>query len=181
MREDSTYELTAIPAQAKYAVAGDSTGLHHVDFNITRLYHKDKVSQGKVGQHRLQASLSLDDEDDYNCTIAIDGRHRNDYADGWKPLKITHGFGIGPVVGLDGGRLRAAEITQTIGRTYRPIPAKAGGLRFMNAVTFHESTDSATKTRHVPFPWYTRVDTVVDENGYVSRTFETDVLEWVEY
>lgn len=97
-----------------------------------------------------------------------------------KLLDISHSFGDGPVVNLDDRRFRNNGIIQAIGRTNRPIPVKAGGVRSMSAVTFHGSTDNATKTRWVLFPWYTRVNTTTDETVQVSRSYETDALEPVE-
>jgi hypothetical protein len=177
LREDHAYQLSCIPAQAKHAVAGDRTAFHHVDYNPEYMRDPDKIRRRKTGHNRLQASLSLDDEDDENCTVVIDGLHKDGYKDLYRLWDdATRVPPAGPVVYLGPKHLTPARVQETIGRTYRPAPVCTGGVRFMKPVTFHGSTALASKTRRVLFPWYTRVDSASGPRSGEERSFETDAL-----
>lgn len=181
-REDENpYQLMTIPAHAKHAEPGDNTYFHHCDFNPNRIWNKELARQGKTGHNRVQVSVSLDDEDENNCTVVVDGLHLDGYRDLAALCRVMHKeVGEHPVVNLGPERLTPNMVEAALGRTFRPIPVPAGGVRFMNSVTFHGSTPTATKTRRVHYPWYVRVDTVADECGKVTRSFETTALRAVD-
>lgn len=176
-----SYQLSCIPAQAKHTAEGDDPYFRHIDFNPGRLDDEDLIRRDKTGQYRLQVAVSLDDEDDkFNCTYVLDGLRRNNFEDLNKVRKVTK-ISSGNVVSLGHARITDSEIKKAIGRRYRPIPAPAGGVRFMDPVTYHGSskepvtnqTRDQVKTRRVLFPWYTRVDPELLPTGEVVHSFET--------
>jgi len=176
-----SYQLSCIAAQAKHTVTGDDPYFRHIDFNPRHLKDEDLMRRDKTGQYRLQVSVSLDDEDsEFNCTWVLDGLRRNDFEDLNKIVEAAD-LSSGNVVNLNHIRLPNADIQEAIGRAYRAIPARAGGVRFMDPVTCHGSsvapvtdkTREEVRTRRVLFPWYTRVDSERLPTGEVVNTFET--------
>lgn len=181
-RIDSTpygYQLTCIPAQAKHVTLEDRPFFRHIDFNPSNLDNEDLVRRDKTGQYRIQVAVSLDDEDKQNCTYVIDGLRNNNFEDLEKLCSVSR-ISTGKVVSLKPDRVNSTSIQEAIGRTFRPIPVRAGGVRFMDAVTFHGSSGAPTKIRRVLFPWYTRVDPEQLETGEVKSSFETEALQPVE-
>lgn len=70
LRPDHDWRLISYPYYTKYTVPGDSTAFSHIDINITRA-----LDEGR-GVAMIQGSVSVDDEDDQNCTKILPTMHK---------------------------------------------------------------------------------------------------------
>ena len=71
LRPDKAWKLITYPYYVKYAQPGDETFFRHCDVNIPAL-----LKEGR-GANLIQGSLSLDDENEDNCTKILPGFHKH--------------------------------------------------------------------------------------------------------
>src|SRR5436305_11256340 len=73
LRPDQQWRLTQIsyPYYTKYALPGASTGFKHIDKRVEDLLEQPRQ------RNMIQGTVSLDNEDQSNCTILVLGFHKH--------------------------------------------------------------------------------------------------------
>ena len=77
LRPDHNYRLISYPYYTKYAKPGDQTFFRHIDINVSELVRNNR------GGYMIQGTVSLDDEEEGQCTQIIPGLHKH-IKDWWK-------------------------------------------------------------------------------------------------
>ena len=70
LRKDKDWRLSLYPYYAKYNHPGDSSFYCYIDLNIPGLVYEGRR------ENMIQGTLSLDDEDNENCTEMLLGMRR---------------------------------------------------------------------------------------------------------
>ena len=161
-RPDNRWRLTSYPYTAKYSLPGTRTGFLHLDLNL-----QDYFKTGRGG-NMLTSSVSLDDEDDDNCTLVVPGFHR--HIQEWHRRRIDR-------------RDDSSGTTTNCSQTYLPedrrelgypVPRSAPKLGFRVTLPqiIHGSTPISTKPRRVIYTWLSGVEEDL-------QTFENKgTLDW---
>ena len=147
-RPDTAWKLISYPYVAKYARAGATTGFVHMDINI-----KDFLELG-TDASKVTSSVSLDDEDDDNCSVAVPGFHNHIGA--WYQRRKSRPDVKEPGVTTEAEQSYLPEDETDFGKVI-PIPCPKGGVRLTLPNVIHGSSAKATKSRRTIYPWPTRV------------------------
>ena len=84
---DQNTKLVSYPYYAKYAHEGDNTFFKHIDLNI-----RDLTSSGR-GANMVQDAVSLDDENNDDCTMIPSGMHK--HVKEWEEIPTACGLSTG--------------------------------------------------------------------------------------
>ena len=141
--------LISYPYVAKHVMPSHRTGFLHLDINIDKYF-----SPQKTGLDQLTSSVSLDEEDDDNCTVVVPGFH-NHVRKWHKRVKHRLGQTLGGST-TEGTHNYRAEYAKLYGYP-KPIPCSPFGVRLSLPTILHGSSERATKTRRVIYPWFTAI------------------------
>ena len=142
-------KLISYPYVAKETFVGESTGFLHMDINL------DKYFSSQLGRNQLTSSVSLDDEDDQNCTVLVPGFMK--HAQAWNELVKTR-LRVNELTGYrtDAKKHYTVQDQEAFGRP-QPFPCPPFGIRVTLPTVIHGSTPSASKRRRVIYPWFTAI------------------------
>jgi hypothetical protein len=148
-RPDHQWRLISYPYVAKSTIPGQRTGFLHCDINL------DAWNQDGFGKNQLTSSISLDDEDDDNCTVLIEGFTKHIPA--WlgrvhRRERITRIPGIT----TDATKRYTAEDKRDFGAPL-PFPVDAFGVRLTRPEILHGSTPNSSVVRRVIYPWFSAI------------------------
>jgi hypothetical protein len=147
-RTDHLFAITTSPYYVKYATQGQSTGFRHLDQNLRAL-----AAEGK-GKDQWQGSLSLDDEDNENCTELCVGFNNMTKIKKFADILEKKGkLGDGFVKQMNNTILDATTAGQ-LGVRWGPYPCATAQIRLTSALLPHGSTARGTKLRRAIYPWY---------------------------
>ena len=146
LRKDKNWRLISYPYYAKYNHLGDSSFFRHIDLNIPGLVYEGR------GENMIQGTLSLDDEDDANCTEMLLGmkRHLKD----WWELCVERGVATDGFVHRFEGPVFTKADSIRFGIDWVPTPCKKGDVRISIPHLPHGATGPATRVRRTMFPWF---------------------------
>jgi hypothetical protein len=148
-RPDHQWRLISYPYVAKSTVPLQRTGFLHCDINLD-----DWNNQG-FGRNQLTSSISLDDEDDDNCTVIVEGFSQ--HVPAW--LECVHrreGITRIPGITTDATKRYTAQDKRDFGAPL-PFPVDAFGVRLTRPEILHGSTPNSTVVRRVIYPWFSAI------------------------
>jgi hypothetical protein len=151
LRPDNNHRLVACGYATKYAdgsagiSTGNKTGFTHMDADLVAL-----VERG-INKNMLTCGVSLDDEDEKNCTIVVHGTHKRS-AEILAKLKELGKANTRPVTTTDFSNWRQ-DLQKDFGAP-TPVPCERYGMRVSLVSVVHGSTPLSTLPRRVVFPWY---------------------------
>jgi hypothetical protein len=145
LRPDKQWRLVSYPYYAKYAVKGDNTYFRHMDLNIPELIAKSR------GSGMIQGSISLDDEDESNCTVILPGMQHK-LAEWWERVvardQETDGF-----VHRITEQMFTREDAEVLGLDWKRVPCRRGEARITLPHLPHGADGPSTSTRRTMLPW----------------------------
>jgi hypothetical protein len=149
-RPNHQWRLISYPYVAKGTEAGESTGFMHLDINLDKYFSDDRI-----GFDQLTSSLSLDDEDEDNCTLLVSGFMH--YAEEWNE-RVKERLDIEALTGRTTEALKnyLKEDAMLYGDP-KPFPCPAFGVRLTHPATIHGSSRKASMVRKVLYPWFTAI------------------------
>lgn len=105
----------------------------------------------------IQGSVSLDDENEGNCTEVLEGFHKHvaTYVNWRQENNIDRRNGY--IEGWEDKRDYPKAIADQIGCKWKKYPCKAGTVRISNPLLPHGSTGPANSVRRTMLPWYVLV------------------------
>lgn len=126
---------------------GSRAGFLHLDIAIG-----EYVKAARTGTHNkmLTCGVSLDEEEDDNCTICVPGSHKKTEAI-WQKMGGQCGSGQHTT---DLGKVWNGDYRTELGEP-KPYPCKAYGMRCSEVNVVHGSAEGSHKKRRVVFPWFT--------------------------
>jgi hypothetical protein len=147
LRPDLAWRLVCYPYITKHTDPAENTGFLHCDIGILR-YLRDGTG-GSV----IQSALSLDDEDEDNCTMVVPGMHRRETLE-----KIVHHLGLdseGKVTNI----LPKWIETKATDKFGPPIylVCRRGDCKWQSPLLIHGSTPVATMLRRLIFGWPSKI------------------------
>lgn len=149
LRPDHHWRLISYPYYAKYAVPGDSTFFRHIDVNVHELLESGR------GKNMIQGTVSLDDEDDSNCTELVPGMHDEERLRFWHDtMEERAPSSLSAYVNRMDEKHLPNDILKTLGLAWKKAPCQAGAVRVTNPAIPHGSTGPATKIRRTMLPWF---------------------------
>ncbi|KAJ5139428.1 hypothetical protein N7448_002836 [Penicillium atrosanguineum] len=148
-RPDHAHRLISFPYYAKSTMPGEQTRFRHIDVNLNDLFQTGR------GHAILQGSLSLDDEDEQNCTELLYGMHRHIH-EWWASVRDRMETTDGYVQKID-GKNWTKEDAAKYGADWAKEVCMAGDVRISLPTLPHGSTGPATKRRRCILPWFVRV------------------------
>ena len=135
---------------AKGTDPGENTGFKHLDINLDKYF-----SDERIGFDQLTSSLSIDEEDDENCTLLVPGFMR--YAKEWNE-RVKERLRVESLAGRTTEALK--NYTKDDAELYgevEPFPCPAFGIRITLPTVIHGSSSKATMIRRVIYPWFTAI------------------------
>ncbi|KAI9778754.1 MAG: hypothetical protein M1816_003907 [Peltula sp. TS41687] len=158
------WRLISYPYVAKYTEVAERTGFMHLDLNVHRF-----VRDGGVGCIPLTGSVSLDDEDNDNCTMLVTGFHH--HIRDWYRACLDRGTELGNDHTTScRSDLYTAQDARRWGRP-TPHPCPAGGIRVTRAELIHGSSPRSDRVRRTILPWFSGIQpdhTTLDVVGACS-------------
>ncbi|KAI9780352.1 MAG: hypothetical protein M1839_006775 [Geoglossum umbratile] len=146
-RPDQNTWLICYPYYVKYQLEGEKTGFSHLDINVDEF-----VKTGRGG-NIIQGSLSLDDEDEQNCTLVVPGFHRHIH-EWWERVKQRKQDTSSYTTNALKSYLSADQ--KDFGKLV-PVPCKRGAVRISKPEILHGSTPVAKQVRRTLFNWPTGI------------------------
>ena len=148
-RPDRGWRLISYPYITKNTgKKGEATGFLHMDLNL-EAYLRDGS-----GGNRLTSSVSIDDEDELGCTVAVKGFHHHIQA--WHGRLLQRGWGGGGLT-TNCSQIYTAEDRAQWGEPV-PVPCPAWGVRLSLPQLIHGSSKASVRRRRTILPWYMLVD-----------------------
>ena len=149
-RPNHQWRLISYPYVAKETTPGERTLFMHLDISLDKYFSDDKI-----GFDQLTSSVSIDNEDDKNCTYLVPAfmAHAKEWLDrvkGRLQLETISGHRT------DALKNYTKEDAQLFG-TPQPFPCPAFGIRVTLPTVIHGSSAHATITRRVIYPWFTAI------------------------
>jgi hypothetical protein len=149
LRPDHQWRLVSYPYYAKYAVQGDNTYFRHLDLNIP-----DLLQSGRGGCI-IQGCLSLDYEDEHNCTVLIPGMQHK-LGEWWQRVtrrgQQTDGF----LHRITETMFPPAD-AEALGLDWQRIPCQRGEVKVFVPHLPHGADGTTSDVRRTMFPWYVGV------------------------
>ena len=146
LRPDKNWRLVLYPYYAKYAKEGDNIYFRYIDLNIPALLAKER------GSAMIQGSLSLDNEDEENCTVILAGMYRK-LGEWWQRCcdrgQETDGF-----VHRITETMFTREDATVLGVDWKRVPCMRGEVRVTVPQLPHGADGPATTTRRTMLPWF---------------------------
>ena len=146
LRPDHQSNLIAYPYYTKYAKPGDSSFFRHIDVNIERCAYEGH------GAMMVQGSVSLDDEDEDNCTVVLPGMHRR--LKDWAERLAKRGHSSKAYVERISPYMFTEEDASRYGISWTPVPTSRGAVRITMPGIPHGSTGPSTRVRRTILPWF---------------------------
>jgi hypothetical protein len=145
LRPDKQWRLVSYPYYIKAQDVGDETYFRHIDLNVPDLLANQR------GCNMIQGSVSLDDEDEENCTVILAGMQHK--LGGWwerivQRKQQTNGF-----VHRITERMFTREDAEVLGVDWKRVPCKKGEVRITLPHLPHGADGPATKPRRTMLPW----------------------------
>lgn len=146
LREDRNVNLVSYPYYTKHQRKGDTTAFRHIDINVPAF-----TATGR-GRYLIQGSVSLDDEDDEDCTEILPGMHHHlkEWATSWMAERSTLSAAV-HAIGPDDFTPQDAEKYKT---KWTPVPCKALQVRITQPHLPHGAKGPAKRTRRTILPWF---------------------------
>lgn len=151
LRPDKQWRLVSYPYYAKYAVKGDLTYFRHLDLNIPKLIANAR------GADMIQGSVSLDNEDETNCTVLIPGMQRPGMLSLWWERCQQRGQETDGFVHRITEQMFTREDSRVLGLDWRKVPCKRGEVRITTPHLPHGADGPSTGTRRTMLPWFVGV------------------------
>ncbi|ESZ98114.1 hypothetical protein SBOR_1493 [Sclerotinia borealis F-4128] len=148
-RPDSAWRLVTYPHYAKFAKEGDETYFRHINFNVREL-----IQRGRGGS-MIQGSVSLDDEDESNCTVILAGMHT--HIDKWWAKVKERGQERHGLVHCIKENMFTKEDAKEFGIDWKATPCKRGEARITLPQLPHGSDGPTKSTRRTMLPWFVHV------------------------
>jgi len=149
LRPDKQWRLVTYPYYAKYAVEGDLTYFRHLDLNIPQL-----IANGR-GACMIQGSVSLDEEDETNCTVLIPGiQHK---LGEWWGRCVARGQETDGFVHRITEQMFTREDAEVLGVDWKRVPCRRGEVRVTLPHLPHGSDGPSTGIRRTMLPWFVGV------------------------
>lgn len=149
LRPDRNWRLVTYPYYAKYARKGDKTYFRHIDLNIPTL-----LSSGR-GCNMIQGSVSLDDEDETNCTVILAGM-QNHLGEWWERCKARGQETDGAVHRITESMFTKDDAA-ALGIDWKRVPCRRGEVRVTLPHIPHGADGPSTGTRRTMLPWFVGV------------------------
>lgn len=148
LRPDQQWRFVSYPYYAKYAVKGDSTQFRHIDLNVRQLISSNR------GGAMIQGSVSLDDEDELNCTMVLPGMQWK-LGEWWQRVCERGQQADGFVYRLT-PQVFTREDATALGTDWKGVPCRRGEVRVTLPQIPHGAGPS-TGTRRTMLPWFVGV------------------------
>ena len=165
LRSDHPWMLISFPYYAKYAMAGDQTGFRHIDINTK------EACRGGRGVDMIQGSLTIDDEDDKNCTIILPKMHRPENFTRWFDRVRSRNPDNSTVLDNLVSRIDDTHWTKADANEFQTdwttVPCQAGQVRITDPRIPHGSTPKPTRVRRTMLPWFVRIQ---DDHTHLEVT-----------
>lgn len=145
LRPDKEWRLVSYPYYAKYAVKGDATYFRHLDLNIPELLANSR------GCNMIQGSVSLDNEDESNCTVILPGMQHK-LGEWWERVKGRGQETDGFVHRISEGMF-TREDANVLGLDWKRVPCRRGEVRITLPHIPHGADGPSTGTRRTMLPW----------------------------
>jgi hypothetical protein len=170
LRPDAAWRLVSYPYYAKYGVPGDGTLFCHID-----LYIPDLLANRR-GASMIQGTVSMDVEDDENCTFFLPGMQHK--LGQWWDRVVARGQETSGYVHRINDSIFTKEDSRVLGLEWKCVPCGPGDVRITLPSIPHGATGPATKVRRTMLPWFVAVqddgETLeVAEGGTWSMLSET--------
>ena len=146
LRPDQNTNLVSYPYYAKYAHEGDNTFFRHIDLNIKELASSDR------GASMIQGTVSLDDENDDDCTMILPGMHK--HIKEWEEILTTRGLSTGALVHRIQDSMFTSEDEKTFDTKWTPQPCQTGQVRVTLPHLPHGAYGPAKGKRRTMLPWF---------------------------
>jgi hypothetical protein len=146
LRPDRNTNLVSYPYYAKYARPGDSTAFRHIDLNIKQL------AQSRRGASMIQGTVSLDNEEEDDCTIILPGMHH--HIDEWAKRIEDRGLSSDAFVHRITADHFNEDDAKAFGTSWTPQPCGAGQVRITLPHLPHGALGPTKRTRRTMLPWY---------------------------
>ncbi|KAH7069660.1 hypothetical protein BKA63DRAFT_421478, partial [Paraphoma chrysanthemicola] len=142
------YWLISYPYYTKYAMVGDRTEFKHIDLNI------DQAVKYGYGVDMIQGSVSLNDENDQNCTIMMDGFHN--IAKEYMELRKEQGMETkaGHIEGWSNKDWPDEAKKKWPNVKFNDKPCKQGEIRISHPLLPHGTKGPAKTVRRTILPWF---------------------------
>jgi hypothetical protein len=149
-RPNHQWRLITYPYVAKATTPGERTFFMHLDINLDEYFSSDQI-----GHDQLTSSVSLDNEDNMNCTCVVPGFTR--HVKKWHQ-RVKNRLEIETMGGrkTEAAKNYTAEDAALFGSP-QPCPCPAFSIRVTYPTILHGSSKAATITRKVVYPWYTAI------------------------
>ncbi|KIX06422.1 uncharacterized protein Z518_04398 [Rhinocladiella mackenziei CBS 650.93] len=146
LRPDRNTNLVSYPYYAKYARPGDSTAFRHIDLNIKQL------AQSRRGASMIQGTVSLDNEEEDDCTIILPGMHH--HIDEWARQIEDRGLSSDAFVHRISADHFNEDDAKAFGTSWTSQPCCAGQVRITLPHLPHGALGPTKRTRRTMLPWY---------------------------
>ena len=150
LRKDRNADLVSYPYYAKYQRAGDWTYFRHIDINIP-----DLAKAGR-GANQIQGTVSLDDEEEDDCTEIVPGMHHN-MIDWAQRLSKRKGVKISGLVNAITATVFNDEDKKRYGADWTAVPCKQLQVRISQPHIPHGAQGPAKRVRRTMLPWFVTV------------------------
>ncbi|KAI9753313.1 MAG: hypothetical protein M4579_005232, partial [Chaenotheca gracillima] len=164
-RSDGCWRLQTHPYIVKDASAGDRTGFLHLDMRID----VPDITE-TANTMPLSSSVSLEPEDEENCTIVVPGFHQ--HLEEWVADLRRHGPLPSATGTINCQQRYGAEERRRWGPPV-PEPCPEYGLRLTRPELIHDSSPTATSPRRTVFAWH-----MAFPDGTSQRTLVPGALDW---
>lgn len=134
------------PYYAKYAHEGDNTFFRYIDLNIKKLADSDRDAS------MIQGTVSLDDEDDDDCTMILPGMHK--HIKEWEKVLTARGLSTEALVYRIQDSMFTSEDEKIFGSKWTPQPCQAGQVRVTLPHLPHGACSPAKGKRRTMLPWF---------------------------
>jgi hypothetical protein len=169
LRPDKQWRLIAYPYYAKYAVKGDSTQFRHIDLNVPQM-----LSTGR-GTAMIQGSVSLDDEDDTNCTMVLPG-FQHKLGEWWNRM-CSRGQDSGGYVHRISPQMFTQEDAAALGVDWTAVPCRRGEVRVTLPHIPHGANGPSSGTRRTMLPWFVGVQDDLESLEVIEGGSWTDLAQ----
>jgi len=151
LRPDGATTLCSYPYYAKYTHKGDQTYFRHIDINVPEWIKSNR------GGNMIQGSLSLDDEQESDCTVILAGMHRNrNLETWWRDLESRQKTKNGHVHRIKSNMV-TAEDEKKLGVKWKAVPCNRGQVRVTMPHLPHGANGPARGVRRTLLPWFVKV------------------------
>lgn len=149
LRGDRCTWLISYPYYTKYASRDDTTFFRHIDLNVPRLI------ANKRGYFQIQGTLSMDDEDESDCTEILPGMHN--HLEEWYDLLIKRQPKLNSYVHRIDSKMFTHDDAEKFQTNWTPTPCKSLQVRITDPAIPHGAKGPSVRKRRTMLPWYVGV------------------------